>query len=226
MQHRREVRRFYTRLSSTRQAASGLFTAFSAAVAGARAPTGRTCITRRGRSDRPDQRQRAREGAHVEHHVVLASLATICTSRCPQKIPITEVMYTLKRLAIRDGLIQRHRRPGPGEDIHRLRGSSYGRSFELGLASRFHLFNKPMSPFEDGADWDSRCLPEAEWPWCRSGSSKIEQLASHHSESSPVGRPLVKYAYYPGCSLEVNSAAYDVSVRAVADLNSRSNSRS
>jgi heterodisulfide reductase subunit B len=28
----------------------------------------------------------------------------------------------------------------------------------------------------------------------------------------------VKYAYYPGCSLEKNSAAYDVSVRAVADL--------
>jgi heterodisulfide reductase subunit B len=27
----------------------------------------------------------------------------------------------------------------------------------------------------------------------------------------------VKYAYYPGCSLEVNSAAYDISVRAVAD---------
>jgi len=27
----------------------------------------------------------------------------------------------------------------------------------------------------------------------------------------------VKYAYYPGCSLEVNSAAYDVSVRAVAE---------
>jgi len=28
----------------------------------------------------------------------------------------------------------------------------------------------------------------------------------------------VKYAYYPGCSLECNAAAYDVSVRAVADL--------
>ena len=28
----------------------------------------------------------------------------------------------------------------------------------------------------------------------------------------------MKYAYYPGCSLEKNSAAYDVSVRAVADL--------
>jgi len=28
----------------------------------------------------------------------------------------------------------------------------------------------------------------------------------------------VKYAYYPGCSLECSSAAYDVSVRAVADL--------
>lgn len=27
----------------------------------------------------------------------------------------------------------------------------------------------------------------------------------------------MKYAYFPGCSLEVNSAAYDVSVRAVAD---------
>jgi len=28
----------------------------------------------------------------------------------------------------------------------------------------------------------------------------------------------VKYAYYPGCSLEINSAAYDVSVRAVAEV--------
>ena len=28
----------------------------------------------------------------------------------------------------------------------------------------------------------------------------------------------MKYAYYPGCSLECNSAAYDMSVRAVADL--------
>ena len=28
----------------------------------------------------------------------------------------------------------------------------------------------------------------------------------------------MKYAYYPGCSLEVNSAAYDVSVRAVAKV--------
>jgi heterodisulfide reductase subunit B len=28
----------------------------------------------------------------------------------------------------------------------------------------------------------------------------------------------VKYAYYPGCSLEVNSAAYDVSVRAVSNM--------
>ena len=28
----------------------------------------------------------------------------------------------------------------------------------------------------------------------------------------------MKYAYYPGCSLECSSAAYDVSVRAVADL--------
>jgi heterodisulfide reductase subunit B len=28
----------------------------------------------------------------------------------------------------------------------------------------------------------------------------------------------VRYAYFPGCSLEVNSAAYDVSARAVADL--------
>lgn len=28
----------------------------------------------------------------------------------------------------------------------------------------------------------------------------------------------MKYAYYPGCSLECNSAAYDISVRAVSDL--------
>src|SRR5512135_3661031 len=28
----------------------------------------------------------------------------LCTSRCPQNIPITDIMYALKRLAIRGGL--------------------------------------------------------------------------------------------------------------------------
>ena len=45
-----------------------------------------------------------------------------CTTRCPQKIPITDIMYTLKRLAIARGQGQGHRRPGPGQDLHRPGG--------------------------------------------------------------------------------------------------------
>ena len=44
-----------------------------------------------------------------------------CTTRCPQNIPITDIMYTLKRMSIAERTLQGHRRPGPGQDVHRFR---------------------------------------------------------------------------------------------------------
>ncbi len=67
-----------------------------------------------------------------------------CTTRCPQNIPITELMYCLKRLAIRDGLAKDTDAPALAKTFTNLL-DRYGRSFELGLASRYYLFNKPLA---------------------------------------------------------------------------------
>lgn len=61
-----------------------------------------------------------------------------CVVRCPEQVPITDLMFALKRLAIREGR---------GDETHSQSFSRtfidnverYGRSFELGLAARYHL---------------------------------------------------------------------------------------
>jgi heterodisulfide reductase subunit C len=66
-----------------------------------------------------------------------------CTARCPQQIPITDLMYTLKQMAIAEGLYHK--------DAHVTWSNSFvgyveqfGRSFEFGLATRYHLFHHPL----------------------------------------------------------------------------------
>ena len=68
----------------------------------------------------------------------------LCTSRCPQKIPITDIMYTLKRMSVAEG----HAAHGSGAALARTFTGyvdRYGRSFEFGIASRFYLTHKPSS---------------------------------------------------------------------------------
>ena len=72
-----------------------------------------------------------------------------CTTRCPQEIPITEIMYALKRRAIADGLAVHTDAPALAKTFTDL-VDKYGRSFELGLASRYYLFNKPMAMLRMG----------------------------------------------------------------------------
>lgn len=69
-----------------------------------------------------------------------------CTSRCPQEIPITDIIYALKRMAIAE---HRHR----GTDAPALAKTftgfveKYGRSYEAGLATGYHLL-KRWKPFQ------------------------------------------------------------------------------
>jgi heterodisulfide reductase subunit C len=72
-----------------------------------------------------------------------------CTTRCPQQIPITDIMYALKRLAIREGMAKDTDAPALAKTFTDL-VERYGRSFELGLASRFYLFNKPFAMLKMG----------------------------------------------------------------------------
>lgn len=69
-----------------------------------------------------------------------------CMARCPQDIHITDLMYTLKRMAIKEGLYRESSAadaPAFSETfIDYVEG--YGRSFELGLATRHHLRHHPL----------------------------------------------------------------------------------
>ena len=134
-----------------------------------------------------------------------------CTTRCPQNIPITDIMYCLKRLAIRDGLAKDTDAPALAKTFTDL-VDRYGRSFEFGLASRFYLFNKPLALLKMGPLGLSM-FTRGRMSLIPTKIKNIDQLQAIIQKARAVGRCLVKYAYYPGCSLEVNSAAYDISVR-------------
>jgi heterodisulfide reductase subunit C len=72
-----------------------------------------------------------------------------CTTRCPQNIPITEIMYALKRISIAEGIAK----SGDGPALARTFTSmveKFGRSFEFGLASTYYFFNKPGAMLKMG----------------------------------------------------------------------------
>jgi heterodisulfide reductase subunit C len=69
-----------------------------------------------------------------------------CTMRCPQDIHITDLMYALKRMAIQEGYY-RQSTAADAPDFSKTFidfAENYGRSFELGLASRFLLTHHPL----------------------------------------------------------------------------------
>jgi heterodisulfide reductase subunit C len=70
-----------------------------------------------------------------------------CMVRCPQDIHITDLMYSLKRLAIHEDLYQSDTRNKDASGFSETFidfVENYGRSFELGLATRYHLTHHPL----------------------------------------------------------------------------------
>jgi heterodisulfide reductase subunit C len=66
-----------------------------------------------------------------------------CVVRCPQDVHIPDVMYTLKSMAIRAKLYQDSTAPDFSQTFVDMI-ESYGRSFELGLATRHYLKHYPL----------------------------------------------------------------------------------
>lgn len=69
-----------------------------------------------------------------------------CTTRCPQEIHITDVMYTLKRMAVQRGLfgeLDVGNAPEFSETFIDM-VENYGRSYELGLVTRHYLRHRPI----------------------------------------------------------------------------------
>lgn len=69
-----------------------------------------------------------------------------CIVRCPQEVHITDVMYTLKRMAIQEGFYRESKASEAPEFSRTFIDyvENYGRSFELGLATRYHLRYHPL----------------------------------------------------------------------------------
>lgn len=69
-----------------------------------------------------------------------------CMVRCPQEIHITDIMYTLKRMSIKEGLCKESSATSAPEFSETFIDyvESYGRSFEFGLATRYHLRHHPL----------------------------------------------------------------------------------
>ena len=66
-----------------------------------------------------------------------------CVVRCPQNVLIADVMYTLKGMAIEEGLYRNSTAPDLSQTfVDMVEG--YGRSFELGLASIHYLKHFPL----------------------------------------------------------------------------------
>src|SRR5512136_2587662 len=63
-----------------------------------------------------------------------------CVVRCPQEVHIADVMYTLKSMAIKAKLYRDGTAPDFSSSFVGF-VETFGRSFELGLASRFYLMH-------------------------------------------------------------------------------------
>jgi heterodisulfide reductase subunit C len=66
-----------------------------------------------------------------------------CVVRCPQEVHITDVMYTLKSMAIRAKLYKDSTAPDFSQTFVDM-VENYGRSYEFGLATRHYLKHYPL----------------------------------------------------------------------------------
>jgi heterodisulfide reductase subunit C len=70
-----------------------------------------------------------------------------CTVRCPQEIHITDIMYTLKRMAVEEKGYDDAKAPDFSKTFIGW-VENYGRSFELGLASVHMIRHNPFGVFK------------------------------------------------------------------------------
>jgi heterodisulfide reductase subunit C len=66
-----------------------------------------------------------------------------CVVRCPQKVKITDLMYTLKNMAVKAKMYKDTTAPEFSQTFV-VMVENFGRSFELGLATRYFLRYQPM----------------------------------------------------------------------------------
>jgi heterodisulfide reductase subunit C len=110
----------------------------------------------------------------------------LCTARCPQQIPITDVMYTLKRMSVREGYAKDRDATALARTFTDL-VNRYGRSFELGLASRFYLTQKPTSALLRAGPLGVAMLKRGRMPLTPTRIRGVEQLQAIVRKARELG---------------------------------------
>ncbi len=90
-----------------------------------------------------------REG--MKHRVLSSTTPWICAScykctvNCPAKIKITEVMYRLKRMCIKEQIVAKKTDASRFYSIFLRQVIKSGRTYELGLMVKYMLFHHPLA---------------------------------------------------------------------------------
>ncbi len=112
-----------------------------------------------------------------------------CMARCPQEIHITDLMYTLKRMAIQNGLYRESSTPEAPEFSETFIDlvENYGRSFELGLATRYHLRHHPLSAVKMATSMGLGMLRKGRMDLTPKRIKNIKQLQAILSKARELG---------------------------------------
>ena len=113
-----------------------------------------------------------------------------CMSRCPQEVHITDLMYTLKRKAIREGF-SRETSAREAPDFSEFFVDAvkrYGRSFELGLAARYHLRHHPIGAVKMATGMGLDMLRRGRMDLAPRRIKQVKQLQAILKKAEEIGR--------------------------------------
>lgn len=112
-----------------------------------------------------------------------------CMVRCPQDIHITDIMYTLKRMAIQEGLYQESSVKDASDFSETFIDfvENHGRSFELGLATRYHLRHHPLNAVRMATGMGLDLFRKGRMNLRPTSIENIEQLQAILKEAKAIG---------------------------------------
>jgi len=112
-----------------------------------------------------------------------------CMARCPQDIHITDIMYALKRMAIKAGHyrnMSKEKAPEFSETFIDFVEKN-GRSFELGLATRYHLRYHPLNATKMAAGMGLKLLTKGRMDLTPPKIKGTAQLKAILDKSKEIG---------------------------------------
>lgn len=112
-----------------------------------------------------------------------------CMTRCPQDIHITDIMYSLKRKAIEAGYYQEAGKDKAPEFSEMFIDyvENNGRSFELGLATRYHLRYHPLDAFKMATGMGLKLITKGRMDLTPPKIRGIDQLKAILKKSKELG---------------------------------------